>query len=226
MNAGRIGMLVGALAAAGIIAIGWLGIASPLFKQADDADVQRVDVESNNQQLEITLAGMKKLDDQKEQLLADLEGLRDSVPTVAELEDYLDWLAGAAAIAAVSVPNYALGSPQLISVADGAVGEFNNALKESLYLIPVTLDIGGNPEQMTAFVKMLQTDGRLQIINKVGLNFGTSLSGKVEGFVFVIHDPASGPIHSDGTSGELTPSEGEETEPTPGATPTPPAEVP
>lgn len=219
MNGGRIWLLIGGIVGAVVIGLGWLIGASPLFAQASAADAQRVDVEATNQQLEITLAKMRKLDADKEAMLKRLDELHETVPTVPDLEDYLDWVASAAATSAVSLPSAAVGAPQLVSVADGAPADFSPGLAKSLYIIPVTLTISGDASQMTSFVSMLQTDGRLQLITKVGFNFGTSLTGTIDGFIFVVHDPSAGPLPTpDADAG----AEGAEGTPEPGATPTPP----
>lgn len=230
MAGGKIWLAIGGLLAVVVIALGWLGGASPLFAQADTADTQRADVEATNEQLRQTLVSMKKLDDQKDELIDELDGLRKNVPTAAELEDYFDWVAVAAATSAVSLTTANAGVPQLVSVADGATAQFSDGLKKSLYLIPVHLEIGGNPDQMNAFLQQLQTDGRLQLVNKVGLNLGTSLTGAVDGYIFVVYDPSVGPIvsPSDAAADDAeAPADGGATEaPDPSSTPTPPAETP
>ncbi|HLU63491.1 MAG TPA: hypothetical protein VKY66_03075 [Protaetiibacter sp.] len=218
MGGGRIWLLVGGLVGAVVIGLGWLIGASPLFAQASAADAQRADVEATNAQLEITLAQMRKLDGEKEELLARLDELHETVPTVPNIEDYLDWVATAAARAAVSLPNTSVGTPQLVAIEDGATADFSAGLANSLYVIPVTIDIGGDPAQMNAFVQQLQTDGRLQLLTRVTLNFGTSLSGKLEGYVFVVHDASAGPLLSAGSDDAADADQATE----PGAGPTPP----
>ncbi|WP_168200371.1 hypothetical protein [Protaetiibacter larvae] len=242
MNGGRIWLVIGGVLAVAIIGLGWLVGASPLFAQAASADSQRADVEANNEQLKITLAGMKKLDDQKDDLLDELDELRTNVPTVAELEDYFDWVAVASTAAAVSLTVANAGEPQLVAVADGAPASFSEGLKKSLYLIPIHLEVGGNADQMNAFLELLQTDGRLQLLNRVGIDLGTSLSGSIDGYIFVVYDPTVGPIVSpgdeeaagDGAEGDTAAGdeaaagteEGAEQTPDPSSTPTPPAPTP
>lgn len=223
MNGGRIWLLIGAVVGVVIIGFGWLIGASPLFAQASAADAQRADVEATNQQLEITLANMRKLDDEKTAMLARLGELHDTVPAVPNIEDYLDWVATAAASAAVSLPSTAVGAPQLVTVDDGALADFSAGLSQSLYIIPVTLNVGGDPTQMNAFISMLQNDGRLQLLTNVNLNFGTSLTGTIDGYIFVVYDPAAGPLLAgdDASEGEAGTEQGT---PEPGATPTPPAD--
>lgn len=217
MNGGRIWLLLGAVVGVVVIGLGWLVGASPLFTQASAAEAQQLGVDATNEQLELTLAQMRKLDSEKEAMLLRLDELHETVPTVPNIEDYLDWVATAATTAAVSLPSTNVSPAQLVTVDTGATVEFSPGLVSSLYTIPVTLNIGGDPVQMTEFVRILQTDGRLQLLNNVKLNFGTSLTGQVQGYIFVVHDPANGPLLSqplsDGTADDAESAEAGQGEP-------------
>jgi len=233
MNGGRIWLLIGGIAAVAVVALGWLLGAAPLLKQAEASDAQRVDVETTNQQLTLTLGKMKKLDDRKTELFAERAELRETIPAVLDAESYLDWVADAAALSAVSLPSISLGEAQLISVADGAIAELSKGLAEKLYVVPVSITFGGEVEQMNTFVQTLQSDGRLQLVDELVLNWGTGLDGKLSGYVFVVSDPdggliANGSASADGESpGDGGAAEGDEGAEAPqqSATPTPPAEA-
>jgi len=86
-------------------------------------------------------------------------------------------------------------------------------LQNNLYVLPVKIAISADAKQATALLIALQTgDDRLMLINGVSLTLGSALRGELTGFLFVVHDPSTGPV------GALP--DPEET-PDPNATPTP-----
>lgn len=195
LNGGKLWLLVGGILGAAIIALGWFVVAAPLFTQADSADAQRRDVEAVNAQQEAALAKMQVLENDKDANLALLSELSPSVPAVPNIEDYYDWIAVAANKAGVSVVTVAADPPQLFTPGeDAGPANFGATLQKNLYLVPVRMSIGGNAKQMGNFVELLQTDGRLQLLDSVKLQFGTSLTGSISGYIFVVYDPEVGPL--------------------------------
>jgi Tfp pilus assembly protein PilO len=209
MSGGRIWLVVGGIVGAIVIGVGWLMGASPLFTQASLADTQRASVDATNAQLELTLENMKKLDAEKEQLLEQLEVLHETVPAVPNIEDYLDWIARAATATSVSLSNVQVGKPELVTIAEESSAPFSPGLAQNLYLMEVNLNIGGDASQMTAFLEMLQTDGRLQLLTQAQLGFGSSLSGTIKGHIFVVHDPTSGSLAAGADPAEAGAEQGE-----------------
>lgn len=236
MNAGRIWMVIGGLVGVAIIAFGYFVAASPLLTQAALADTQRADVESTNSMHEQTLASMKELDARKDELLERIDELSTSVPVVPSVEDYLDELTRFANDSLVSLSSIRVDSPTLFTPpAEAGPTVFSPGLQQRLYMLPVQIEFGGDATQVSAFVNRLQTDGRLQLVKKLEMRLGSTLTASITGVMFVLHDPAIGALTSapvvvetpaePESSTEEGAEDGEEgVEPQPGATPTPPAE--
>lgn len=191
MSGGRIWLLVGAVAGVLVILLGWVVGASPLLAQADSADVQRRDVEILNEQYEATLRQMQVLDSKKDDLVAEYGDLKDSVPAALDLEGYFDWVAVAANRATVVLAAATADGSQAYSPGGGAAGSvvLDAGFQSKLRLVQVTISAGGDVEQMAAFLQLLQSDGRLQLINTAKITFGTSLTAQITGYIFVIDDP-------------------------------------
>jgi len=238
INGGRIWLVVGAILGVGVIALGWFIGAAPLFGQADRSDAERRNVEVQNQQYEATLAEMKALDERKDELLEEFDALKVSVPPTADQEGFFDWLAQAAATAAVSLKTAQVADSAKYEVADGAIGKIalDEDLRSKLYLGMVTMTIEGNADQIAAFMHLLQTDGRLQVISTANIRLGTSLTADISGYIFVIDDPKfvvlDDMVGADGGDGGTdspdpgaseTPEPGDSESPTPSDTPTPAA---
>jgi hypothetical protein len=100
------------------------------------------------------------------------------------------------------------------------------ALQSNLYVLPISMSITADVNQASAFLKILQGfDGRLILVDGLSMTLGTSLTGEITGYIFVVHDPSQGPV---GALPEPQPRqeiEQPDAEPTatpaPSATPTP-----
>lgn len=89
-------------------------------------------------------------------------------------------------------------------------------LQSNLYVLPITLKITADLNQASTFLALLQRTehGRLVLFNGVSMTIGSTLSGELTGFIFVVHDPSTGAV------GALPEPEREET-PVPEVTATP-----
>jgi len=238
LNGGRIWLLIGGIVGAGIIALGWLVAASPLFAQADLADAQRADVEAVNLAEATKLAEMKALDSRKDELLDEYDTLKESVPATHDLEGYFDWVATASTTAGVTLGVATVTDVSPYEDDPDSIGTvvLDPEFQKSLRVVSVSIAIGGNADQMSDFLHLLQTDGRLQLITKTSLKLGTQLTGAITGYIFVIDDPklvalnesltSGGDAGESDGSGDGESAEGESTEtPAPSDTPTPENEV-
>jgi Tfp pilus assembly protein PilO len=69
------------------------------------------------------------------------------------------------------------------------------ALQSNLYVLPISMSITADVKQATAFLKILQgLEGRLILVDGVSMTLGTSLTGEITGYIFVVHDPSQGPV--------------------------------
>ncbi|GHF20908.1 hypothetical protein [Pseudolysinimonas yzui] len=89
-------------------------------------------------------------------------------------------------------------------------------LQSNLYVLPISLKITADLNQASTFLALLQRSehGRLILVNGVSMTIGSTLSGELTGFIFVVHDPSTGSV------GSLPEPEPEET-PVPEVTATP-----
>lgn len=68
-------------------------------------------------------------------------------------------------------------------------------LQSNLYVLPISLNITADADQASAFLALLQgAEGRLVLVDGVTLTIGTSLTGQLTGYIFVVHDPSTGPV--------------------------------
>jgi hypothetical protein len=83
-------------------------------------------------------------------------------------------------------------------------------LQSNLYVLPISVKITADINQASTFLALLQRteQGRLILFTGVSMTIGSTLSGELTGFIFVVHDPSAGP------AGALP-------EPAPEATPVP-----
>ena len=234
LEGGRIWLVLGGLVGVIVIVLGWFVGASPLFDQAARADAQRVEVETLNAAQEALLAEMKALDE--DEILARYAELEESVPLTLDLEGYFDWVATAAAKSGVSLVYASVTEAVPYAKAEDSLGTLSlgGELEAALGVVSVEISISGDGESMNKFTQLLQTDGRLQLIDGVNIKLGTSLTGILTGYIFVIDDPALAaiaaaaqetPDEGTGTEGETDGEEAEETPAPeePSSTPTPAA---
>lgn len=69
------------------------------------------------------------------------------------------------------------------------------ALQSNLYVLPISMSITADVNQASAFLRILQgLDGRLILVDGLSMTLGTSLTGEITGYIFVVHDPSQGPV--------------------------------
>jgi hypothetical protein len=69
------------------------------------------------------------------------------------------------------------------------------ALQSNLYVLPISMSITADVNQASKFLRILQgLDGRLILVDGVSMTLGTSLTGEITGYIFVVHDPSQGPV--------------------------------
>jgi Tfp pilus assembly protein PilO len=239
-NGGRIWVVVGAILGVGVIALGWFIGAAPLFGQADLSDAELQQVEAQNAQYEATLAEMKALDERKDELVDEFDALKESVPPTADQEGFFDWLAQAASTAAVSLRTARVANAAQYEVADGAIGkiQLDEELRSKLYVGMVTMTVEGNADQIAAFLHLLQSDGRLQVISTANIRLGANLTADIAGYIFVIDDPKfvmlseqpaggddGGETDEPDPAASETPAPDDSESPSPSDTPTPPSDA-
>lgn len=229
MAGGKIWLVVGGLVAVVVMVFGWFVAAAPQLDQAAAADQQRAGVEALNAEQEAQLLAMQALDARKDELADEYDALKSSVPTKLDLVGYFDWLAEAAAASAITLTTATAAQAVVYERTPAAVGtvvldpEFASQLRS----IQVDISIGGTADQVATFLRILQKDGRLQLIETANVNLGSTLTARVSGYIFAIGGPVdlATPAAAEGSEADAEQPDGAEgTEPDPSMTPTPPAE--
>ena len=258
MNAvGRIWMIGGAILAVLIVALGWFVLAMPQLTAAAQAGAQQADVDAQNALLEAQLVEMQGQYENLDDLKEELEALQLTVPGTQDLDDFVDQLATDANAAGVvldsvkigkSIPWDELPTSWKGSAGGGEEGDAGDVspnqgeivapvlpaatLTPNLYGLEVTLDVGGDASQTTAFFNLLQSnEGRLILLYNVQIRYATSLTGTILAYIFVAHDPTTGPVGALPTptptpeatdpAAEETPGPTDEPAPSASATPAP-----
>jgi hypothetical protein len=227
-NYGRLVTLVGGIIGVALIALGWFVILSPLLDRVGELDAQRAQIEAQNEVERTLLAEMKAQYENLDELVAELEELRVSVPGDQDLRAFFDHVAAAAGDAGVVLNGVSVEGalPFVAAAVEGGVvapppaeettaetteeapvgsviaaGDLgpppvaSTALISNLYVLPISMSITADVKQATAFLKILQgLEGRLILVDGVSMTLGTSLSGEITGYIFVVHDPSQGPV--------------------------------
>jgi hypothetical protein len=227
-NYGRLVTLVGGIIGVALIALGWFVILSPLLDRVGELDAQRAQIEAQNEVERTLLAEMKAQYENLDELVAELEELRVSVPGDQDLRAFFDHVAAAAGDAGVVLNGVSVEGalPFVAAAVEGGVvapppaeettaetteeapvgsviaaGDLgpppvaSTALISNLYVLPISMSITADVKQATAFLKILQgLEGRLILVDGVSMTLGTSLTGEITGYIFVVHDPSQGPV--------------------------------
>lgn len=223
-NYGRLVTLVGGVIGLALIALGWFVVLSPQLDRASQSDAQRAQIEAQNEIERTVLADMKAQYENLDELLEDLEELRISVPGDQDLRAFFDQIAAAAGAAGVVLNDVSVEGalPYAAALAEGGVvaeapaeapaeeqpagrliggGDLvsppvpSAALQSNLYVLPISMSITADVNQASAFLRILQgLDGRLILVDGLSMTLGTSLTGEITGYIFVVHDPSQGPV--------------------------------
>lgn len=223
-NYGRLVTLVGGIIGLALIALGWFVILAPQLDRAAQSDAQRAQVQAQNEVERAVLADMKAQYENLDELLEQLEELRVSVPGDQDLRAFFDEIAAAAGTAGVVLNDVSVEGalPYTAAVAEGGAvvaapveetteeepvglvrvgGDLvvppvpSAALQSNLYVLPISMTITADVNQASAFLRILQgLDGRLILVDGFSMTLGTSLTGELTGYIFVVHDPSQGPV--------------------------------
>lgn len=227
-NYGRLVTLVGGIIGVALIALGWFVILSPLLDRVADLDAQRAQIEAQNEVERGVLAEMKAQYENLDELVAELEALRVSVPGDQDLQAFFDHVAAAAGNSGVVLNSVSVEGalPFVAAAAEGGAVEpppadettgetteeapvgsviadgdpmsqplATTALISNLYVLPISMSITADVNQASTFLRILQgLEGRLILVDGLSMTLGTSLTGEITGYIFVVHDPSQGPV--------------------------------
>ncbi|GAA4177723.1 hypothetical protein [Gryllotalpicola koreensis] len=187
MNANRLWMLGGAVAAVAIVVLGWIVGISPQLQQASAADDQKVSAQSQLQQTELQLTQLKKDYASIGQLKAQLSTLQQSLPGTSQVTDFVRQLAQQSAAAGVAVSSITVGEPTAYApAASGSAPAASPAPSPSAPTPSATAapSTGPTPNATAAAVAPpVSTDPLVTSANFVMLPVTLSISGEQAGLM-------------------------------------------
>lgn len=171
MSSSRIWVLLGSVIIVAVLAGGFFLGVQPELAAASRSAGDRVLVESQNAELEMSLKELERQAAQAPAIRSEIGALRESIPASpahAELLRQLDAFASAAGVRVTSVspqdPVAFLVAPQYASLVPASV------TGDTFAVLPMTLSASGSFEQVTQFVAALQTAERLLFVSDVVLS--------------------------------------------------------
>lgn len=186
-----------ALVIATVLALGWLLGVSPLLAQAASAAAERANVEQTNQLQAARLAQMRQQYERLDEIAAELEELKRSVPSEVDSDVIYDYLWEIQQATGAPVATIMTGEAQPYGVADPTAGGAGGAAGiPNLHTVPV--DITFRPTatvaQVLAFAGALQDGPRLFLVTDVvATEHDGRSSAAISAFMFVISDPDDTP---------------------------------
>lgn len=216
-----------------------LAVLAEMKRQYENLDDLLADLE----ELQLSIPGTRSLEDFYDQI-AEAANAAGVVLNGVTVEPALPY---AAAVAESGAAPAATAEPEE-GEADGSTastqasvrqGELappmlpSAALQSNLYVLPISVKITADVNQASTFLSLLQhSKGRLVLVDGLTLTVGTSLTGEVSGYIFVVHDPSTGPVGAlpepeptatpaPATTETPAPEESDDATPAPTGSPTP-----
>lgn len=197
MNSIRIWWFGTALLIATVLGLGWLLGVSPLLAQAATAAAERANVELTNQAQEARLAQMRLQYERLDEIAAELDELKQSVPGEVDSDAIWQHLWSIQVATGAPVATIMAGEAQPYGTGDAGASPGI----PSLHTVPITITFQstGRIDQVLAFAGAMQRSPRLFLVTQVvATENDGSLSAAITAFMFVISDP-------DGTPGSSAP---------------------
>ena len=231
----RIWILATAIICIAIVALGVVVGVSPNLASSAKSELEKLAVDGQNSIYEADLAKLKKQFESIDDVRKELAKLQESLPADAASAEFLQVIANSAALAGVTLEDFAQETPVVYGSFDsgdgGGTEESASISGGTLLGIPVSQSVTStNAMQLLAFVSLLQQGTRLFVVTDLvltsELDGGSSIfTLKITGYIYTLADPdaQTDAVPTDEPTEEPTPepTETPATEETPGATPTP-----
>ncbi|MDO7882854.1 hypothetical protein [Antiquaquibacter soli] len=201
MKGNRLWVLGAAAAIVAIVLIGWLLGISPRLAEAAGAAAERDSVDLLNTAQAAEIQVLRDQQENFDDLEADVENARRSIPDSAAVDDFTDSIAAAAAAAQVTFGGAIFAEPGGWGVAAGSDGAPAPepaqgaeappipTAPEGVYTIAVTITTQSDPAPFFAFINALQKGERLFVISNISYDADEDKTGTITGYLFVIVDP-------------------------------------
>lgn len=173
MNPSRLWTIAATLLIVAIVAGTWfLGVA-PRLADARDANAAQASARSLNDMHRATLAALKADHERIDEIRAELEEIQVAIPEYPEVSRFVAELSAITAATGTTVSTLTVGEPTSYlppTLSDPSASEKASSLATSgLYVIPVSVTVGGTHQSALNFVATLQQGSRLLLAHNVGI---------------------------------------------------------
>jgi len=202
MNSNRIWTLGAVLVIVGLLAATWFLGVSPQLAASTAADAERQGIEAQNAVNTATLASLKAQFAKIDELRTDLETSREVVPAsvqqsilIGQIGDFAKSNDVEISLAAFEDPTPSIPGSSTDPELSAAFGQVS---PESFLVVPLSMTIDGEYNDVMNFIDDLQTGTRLVLVYEVTMAEGAAKAGAdvsiaIAGQTFVLLDAASVP---------------------------------
>lgn len=241
MKSNRLWLIGTAIAVVAIVMLGWILGVSPKLSEAATAAQAADQIDAQNAVTQQEIAALQKAFENIDEVREQLDELGESVPSSADLPDFIRQLNAIGSLYGVSVTSISTGSafiyaPSAVSAQPEVAAATALVAGSDFVVIPVTIKVSGTYASVLNFTRGLQAGERLFLVTSLSVVGGAtpeavapargqepvaserSFSGEVSGQIYVVLDP-NAPIDVEDVEDEVNPTPTA----TPTATPTPTA---
>jgi Tfp pilus assembly protein PilO len=182
-HADKIWIAGGVLGAAALLALGWFFFIGPQYAEASSLDEQVIQAQLRLTTQQKKLSELRQQNEDLPQYQAQLERLRQALPSTSASSDFLRDLQAAGARASVTVSGLTIGARAEVPGSGGTI-----------FALPVSLTVDGKVDGLEGFLnEVQQVQGRAALIRSTNLTAdtnGTVLTLNLQIFV-TASDPAA-----------------------------------
>jgi Tfp pilus assembly protein PilO len=193
MDRNRIWVIAGVFVILLVAGLGWLLGVKPQLDVAQAADEERAAVDAQNLVHAEDLAALKEQYANLDEYTSELASLRESLPASADLQSLLGELNALEGANGVKITGYSaldatpfVPSAEIVDVVPASVSASN------FVSIPVEVTVDGPSANVFAFIKGLQSGGRLYLVSDLSFTNNEdapgTVSATISGLVYVLLD--------------------------------------
>jgi Tfp pilus assembly protein PilO len=193
-DSNRLWVLGTVLGCAVILALGWFFGVSPMLDQIGDSNTQKVTVDQQNRLSQARIAKLKADYENLDEVAAQLDQLRESMPPTADYDGFLGELNSLAGDDGVTLTGFVPADPEVLQIgptasptpgaAAPAAGE--GVADGAVVSIPVQVNADGTYSHLVEFLGHLQAAKRLYLVASSTITgTGADYSMAVNGYIFV-----------------------------------------
>lgn len=173
----RMWVLLTGLVCAVIVAFGFVGGFVPHLAQAGTTFRLAHEEAQRNDAARAEIESLQEQQGRIDELASELSELRTAIPDSAESAEWLRELAAMEERSGARIASFALSSAETVAGDESA---------STIADVPVEMVVTGTDEQVTAFVRLLQTGERLVVLRSVDHTLeGDTWQARLEGVLYV-----------------------------------------